>query len=54
MQVVGWSKQKIILLWLFIALVCFAATVAGFALFAGVFTVLGFFVSVVVVILENI
>jgi ZIP family zinc transporter len=92
MQSIGWSKQKIILLWSFIALVCSAATVAGYSLFAGVsdlwlsfiqafaggailimlansmipeayehsgklagvFTVLGFFVSVVMVILESI
>ena len=88
----GWSKKKILLLWLFIALICALSTVAGFALFsgasrewlsfiqafaggailmmlansmipeayehggklAGVFTVLGFFVSVSVVVFENI
>jgi ZIP family zinc transporter len=87
----GWSKGKIILLWLFIALVCSFATMAGFSLFtetserwlsfiqafaggailmmlansmipeayehggkhAGVATVLGFFVSVSIIILEN-
>jgi ZIP family zinc transporter len=91
MKANGWSKSKIILLWLGIALVCAFSTVAGFSLFsgaspqwmsfiqayaggailmvlansmmpeafehggklAGVFTVLGFFVSVSVVILEN-
>jgi ZIP family zinc transporter len=87
----GWSSKKIIMLWLFIAVLCAAASLAGFSLFtqtsdnwlafiqafaggailmmlansmipeayehggklAGVFTVLGFFVSVVMVILEN-
>jgi ZIP family zinc transporter len=87
----GWSKKKIILLWLFIALVCAVSTIAGFSLFAqasnkwlafiqafaggailmmlansmmpeaykhggklaGVFTVLGFFLSVTMIILEN-
>ena len=87
----GWSKKKIILLWLFIALVCAVSTIAGFSLFtqtsdlwlafimafaggailmmlansmipeayehggklAGVFTVLGFFLSVSMIILEN-
>ena len=87
----GWSSKKIIMLWLSIALLCSAASVAGYSLFtqasdnwlafiqafaggailmmlansmipeayehggklAGVFTVLGFFVSVVMVILEN-
>ena len=87
----GWSRSKIQILWLIIALICAAATVAGFSLFsqasehwlsfiqafaggailmmlantmmpesfehggklAGVFTVLGFAVSVVVVVLEN-
>jgi ZIP family zinc transporter len=87
----GWSKKKIILLWLFIALTCSAASLAGYTLFigasghwmsfihafaggailmmlansmipeayehgrklAGVSTVLGFFVSVAMVILEN-
>jgi zinc transporter, ZIP family len=91
MKASGWSRKKIILLWLFIALFCAVATVAGFALFsgasdqwlsfiqafaggailmmlansmipeayehggklAGVFTVLGFFLSVSMVILEN-
>ena len=87
----GWSKKKIILLWLFIALICAVSTIAGFSLFtqtsdnwlafimafaggailmmlansmipeayehggklAGVFTVLGFFLSVAMIILEN-
>ena len=87
----GWSKKKIILLWLFIAFVCAVSTIAGFSLFtqasdlwlafilafaggailmmlansmipeayehggklAGVFTVLGFFLSVSMIILEN-
>lgn len=87
----GWSKHKITLLWLFIALICSFATVAGFSLFtttsekwlsfiqafaggailmmlansmipeayehggkhAGVATVLGFFLSVSTIILEN-
>jgi zinc transporter, ZIP family len=91
MKAGGWSKKKIILLWLVIALVCSVSTVAGYSLFsgasdrglafiqsfaggailmmlansmipeayehggklAGVFTVLGFFVSVTMVILEN-
>jgi ZIP family zinc transporter len=91
MKASGWSREKIIFLWLFIALVCAGSTVAGYSLFssasehwlafiqafaggailmmlansmmpeayehggklAGVFTVLGFFVSVAVVILEN-
>jgi ZIP family zinc transporter len=92
MKASGWSRTKIQLLWLAIALVCAASTVAGFALFsnasehwlsfinafaggailimiansmipeayehggklAGIFTVLGFFVSITVVIMENI
>ncbi|WP_281322376.1 ZIP family metal transporter [Flavobacterium aestivum] len=87
----GWSKHKITLLWLFIALICSFASVAGFSLFAttsekwlsfiqafaggailmmlansmipeayehggknaGVATVLGFFLSVSTIILEN-
>jgi zinc transporter, ZIP family len=87
----GWSKKKIILLWLFIAVVCSLSTVAGYSLFAntselwlsfilafaggailmmlansmipeayehggklaGVATVLGFFLSVSMIILEN-
>jgi zinc transporter, ZIP family len=87
----GWKKGKILLLWLFIALVCAVSTVAGYSLFsnasdhwlsfiqafaggailimlansmmpesyehggklAGIFTVLGFFVSVIIVVLEN-
>jgi ZIP family zinc transporter len=87
----GWSKKKIILLWLFIAIVCSLSTVAGYSLFAntsvlwlsfilafaggailmmlansmipeayehggklaGVATVLGFFLSVSMIILEN-
>jgi len=91
MKAGGWSRKKIILLWLFIALFCSLSTVAGYSLFvnassewlsfiqafaggailmmlansmipeayehggklAGVFTVLGFFISVSMVILEN-
>jgi ZIP family zinc transporter len=91
MKAGGWSRKKIILLWLVIALVCAFATLAGYSLFsgasdqwlafiqafaggailmmlansmmpeafehggklAGVFTVLGFFVSVSMVILET-
>jgi ZIP family zinc transporter len=91
MKASGWSPQKIIFLWLFIALVCAGSTVAGYSLFsnasehwlafiqafaggailmmlansmmpeayehggkmAGVFTVLGFSVSVAMVIFEN-
>jgi len=91
MKASGWSRKKIIFLWLFIALVCAASTVAGYSLFsnasehwlafiqafaggailmmlansmmpeayehggkmAGVFTVLGFCVSVAMIILEN-
>ena len=91
MKAGGWSRKKIILLWLVIALVCSTASVAGYGLFsfasdhwlafiqafaggailmmlansmmpeayehggklAGVFTVLGFSVSVVVVLLEH-
>jgi zinc transporter, ZIP family len=91
MKASGWSRKKINLLWLVIAVVCAVATVAGYSLFsnasnqwlsfiqafaggailmmlansmipeayehggklAGVFTVLGFFVSVAIVILEN-
>lgn len=87
----GWSKNKIIRLWFFIALVCSFASMAGFSLFtdtsekwlsfiqafaggailmmlansmipeayehggkhAGVATVLGFFLSVSIIILEN-
>jgi ZIP family zinc transporter len=91
MKANGWGRNKIIFLWLIIALICATSTVAGYTLFtntsphwlafiqafaggailmmlansmmpeafdhggklAGVFTVLGFFVSVSVVILEN-
>jgi ZIP family zinc transporter len=91
MKASGWSREKIIFLWVFIALVCACSTVAGYSLFrnasehwlafiqafaggailmmlansmmpeayehggkmAGVFTVLGFFVSVSMVILES-
>ena len=91
MKASGWSREKVIFLWSFIALVCAGSTVAGYSLFsnasehwlafiqafaggailmmlansmmpeayehggkmAGVFTVLGFFVSVAMVILEN-
>ena len=87
----GWGKLKIVSLWLFIALFCAFASLAGFTLFAGashewmafihafaggailmmlansmipeayeyggklagVFTVLGFFVSVVMIVFEN-
>ena len=91
MKASGWSRKKIILLWLFIALFCAVSTVAGFSLFsgasdhwlsfiqafaggailmmlansmipeayehggklAGVFTVLGFSLSVAMVMFEN-
>jgi ZIP family zinc transporter len=91
MKASGWSRAKIQVLWISIALICAASSVAGFSLFsgasvqwlsfinafaggaillmiansmipeayehggklAGIFTVLGFFVSVAVVILEN-
>ena len=91
MKADGWSRGKIALLWLVIALVCALASVAGYSLFsnasdnwlsfiqafaggailimlansmmpesfehgkklAGIFTVLGFSISVLVVILEN-
>jgi ZIP family zinc transporter len=91
MKAGGWSRPKIQLLWLIIALICATSTMAGFALFsgasdqwlsfiqafaggailmmlantmipesyehggklAGVFTVLGFAISVAVVVLEN-
>jgi zinc transporter, ZIP family len=91
MKASNWSRGKIIVLWLIIALVCALATVAGYTLFrnasdrwlsfiqafaggailimlansmipesyehgrklAGIFTVLGFAVSVLVIILEN-
>ena len=91
MKSAGWSRTKILLLWLVIAVVCALATVAGFSLFAnvskfwlafieafaggailmmltntmmpeayehggkatGIFTVLGFVVSVVVILLER-
>jgi len=91
MKASGWSKKKIIVLWVFISLICSLSTLAGYSLFsaasdqwlsfiqayaggailmmlansmipeayehggklAGVFTVLGFFVSVAMVILEN-
>jgi zinc transporter, ZIP family len=91
MKAGGWSRKKIIFLWIVIALVCAVATMAGYSLFAGasdhwlsfiqafaggailmmlansmmpeafehggklagVFTVLGFFVSVMIVVLEN-
>lgn len=91
MKASGWSRFKIQSLWVVIALVCAASSVAGFSLFSGVplhwlsfinafaggailimiansmipeayehggklaglFTVIGFFVSVVVVVLEN-
>ena len=91
MKAGGWGRGKIFILWVVIALVCAAATVAGYSLFsgatdqwmafiqafaggailmmlansmmpeafehggklAGVFTVLGFAVSLAMVILEN-
>jgi len=91
MKASGWSRAKIQILWLIIAVVCAFASVAGFSLFsgasdrwlsfiqafaggailimiansmipeayehggklAGIFTVLGFFLSVTVVIFEN-
>jgi ZIP family zinc transporter len=91
MKAAGWSRFKIQSLWLVIAVVCAAASIAGFSLFsgasdqwlsfinafaggailimiansmipeayehggklAGLFTVLGFFVSVTIVILEH-
>jgi ZIP family zinc transporter len=91
MKAGGWSNKRVILLWLFIALVCSGAAVAGFTLFAkasdrwlsfiqafaggailmmlansmipeayehgkksaGVATVFGFFISVSIVIMEN-
>ena len=91
MKAGGWDKKKIILLWVFIAVVCAISSVAGYSLFSGVseswmafiqafaggailmvltnsmipesyehggkltgiFTVLGFFISVAMVILEN-
>jgi ZIP family zinc transporter len=91
MKAGGWSKKRILLLWLFIALICSGAAVAGFSLFAnasdrwlsfiqafaggailmmlansmipeayehgkksaGVATVFGFFISVSIVIVEN-
>jgi zinc transporter, ZIP family len=91
MRAGGWSKAKILLLWIVIAFICACATVCGYSLFSGVsqqwlsfiqafaggailimlansmipesyehggkltgiFTVLGFFVSVSIVILEN-
>jgi len=90
MKAGGWSRKKIILLWLVIALICAVSTVAGYSLFssasqqwlsfiqafaggailimlansmmpeafehggklAGIFTVLGFSISVSIVILE--
>ena len=91
MKAGGWKSSKIIMLWVFIALVCAVSTIAGFSLFSsasdhwlafiqafaggailmvlansmipesyehggkltGIFTVLGFFISVAIVILEN-
>jgi len=91
MKAGGWKNKKIILLWVFIAVVCAVSSVAGYSLFsgvsenwmsfiqafaggailmvltnsmipesyehggklAGIFTVLGFFISVTMVILEN-
>jgi zinc transporter, ZIP family len=91
MKAGGWSRGKIQILWLIIALICATSTMAGFALFsgasvqwlsfiqafaggailmmlantmipesyehggklAGVFTIIGFAVSVTIVVLEN-
>jgi len=91
MKASGWSKKKIAMLWILIALVCAGSSIAGYSLFvgaserwisfimafaggailmmlsnsmipeaykhggklAGVFTVLGFFLSVTMIILEN-
>jgi zinc transporter, ZIP family len=91
MKASGWSRRKIIVLWLIIAIVCALATLAGHSIFsgasvnwlsfiqafaggailmmlansmmpeafehggklAGVFTVLGFVISVTMVVLEN-
>lgn len=91
MKANGWSRWKITLLWIIIAVVCAFACVAGYSLFssasekwlsfiqafaggailivlansmmpesyehgkklAGIFTVLGFFISVTVILLEN-
>lgn len=36
MKAGGWKRKKILILWLIIALVCAAATVAGFSLFSNV------------------
>ena len=35
MKAGGWSRKKIILLWVLISVVCAAATIAGFTLFSG-------------------
>jgi zinc transporter, ZIP family len=91
MKANGWSRGKITLLWIIIAVVCALASIAGYSLFsnasdkwlsfiqafaggailivlansmmpesyehgkklAGIFTVLGFFISVAVILLEN-
>ena len=91
MKAGGWKRSKILLLWIFIAVVCALASVAGYYLFgnasaewlsfiqafaggailivlansmmpeafehggklAGIFTVLGFFVSVSIIVLES-
>jgi zinc transporter, ZIP family len=91
MRAGGWKRRNILLLWIFIALVCAASTVAGYSLFsgaskewlsfiqafaggailivlansmmpesyehgkklAGIFTVIGFAISVFIIILEN-
>jgi ZIP family zinc transporter len=91
MKAAGWSRFRIQSIWIVIAIICAAGSVAGFSLFSGVsvgwlsfinafaggailimiansmipeayehggnlaglFTVLGFFVSVAVVVLEN-
>ena len=91
MKAGGWKPSKIILLWIFIAVVCASASVSGYYLFgnasaewlsfiqafaggailivlansmmpeafehggklAGIFTVLGFFVSVSIIVLES-
>jgi ZIP family zinc transporter len=35
MKASGWKNSKIILLWLFIAVVCALSTIAGFSFFSG-------------------
>jgi zinc transporter, ZIP family len=38
MKAGSWKRRKIILLWLFIAVICAISTVAGYSLFSGVST----------------